>query len=166
MSCKRCRLSETRRCITVPWYSSPARIPCDIVFICEGPSKVGEMFGHPMGGQELKLLNSLMVDAQLEAKQHVSYMITSMILCRATDEKNGEGRAARSDEILACQFNFLRSLPSLSKRVVFIGKSVQKFYKKQFPYARMIQHPSFLMKQGESWRTLTARILCEVIREG
>jgi uracil-DNA glycosylase len=124
-----------------------------------------------MGRSDIRLLTDMVTEACEELAVPVPrWAVTSMILCRPTNSKNGEIRPALSDEILACSANLMMYFREKKPRMVlFIGATVARYYGKEFPEARMIQHPSFVLKMGgrsSTYFTMYMRTIAGTIKSG
>ena len=90
MSCKACRLSESRR-NPVP---GEGPVPSQVMFVGEAPGRREDELGRPFVGQAGRLLDRLLALAGLERG---SVYITNVVKCRPPGNRD-----PREDEITAC----------------------------------------------------------------
>ena len=121
-----------------------------------------------MFGPEGQLLEILFADAFRILKiEPLDIFVTSIVRCRPVDIKRGPTREPNSNEILACTNRVLTVMHKTRHKYIFlIGKVVQKFYKKEYPDAAVLQPIRFLLKQGgkaSPWYNSNLRIILETL---
>ncbi len=144
LSCRRCRLAETRRSVVL----GRGVLPADVVFVGIGPGKVEDMIGAPFVGPSGALLDRAI---DLAGGSHTRTYFTNIVACHPTDACRGPNRDPRPDEVTAC-----RELLSLSlalaepKRIVVLGKLTRSETKAVCPDAIAMHHPRYVMESGGS----------------
>lgn len=123
---------------------------CSLAFLAESPGAAEAALGEAMVGKDGKLLDLMVSEAAAALQiEKPSYFTTHMVLCRPIDSIGGMNRAPEKEEILSCAPNVMQIINAARPRVVvFIGKLPEKYYRKEFPGACSIMHPSFLIKTG------------------
>lgn len=142
--CFKCGLSKTRKKQVV----GRGVLPCQVLFIGEGPGKSEDCQGTAFYGASGELLN----DAILLFKDGSipSYFITNVVQCRPTEKMDGPNRQPAIEEALACQSNLLsvyhRANPAA---VVLLGKVAARFTIRLFDcQVFRLDHPAFILRKG------------------
>lgn len=142
-------------------------MPANVLYIDEAPGKSEDLTGEAFIGPSGALLNSLMLDATREATLPAipSFYIINTVLCRPTDEKQGDNRTPSPLEICACTENVMRIVKKVNPRLtICIGKIAEKYYGKEFGLTFNIQHPSYILRIGGKNTPIykhNFRLLCE-----
>jgi uracil-DNA glycosylase family 4 len=149
--CPGCELQGHRKCQVV----GRGKTPAEVLFIGEGPNKTEDLLGQLMVGPPGALLDEMIKDASVLINETTpTYYLTNGVLCRpwiwdVYNKDFNRNREASKQEILACMPNIIEIArivkPSL---VVFIGRSIEKFYRKEFPDNVHISHPEFHLSFG------------------
>jgi DNA polymerase len=165
--CQKCSLAQTRRQIVI----GRGEVPADILMLGEGPGIAEDLVGEAFAGPSGALLDRMILDARTVSCDELdqpSIFMTNIVLCHPTEEFAGDNRTPKQNEVLACAKNIMEIYKVVSpKRVVFLGDEAAYYYKKEFPSAIKIHHPSYLLRTGglESRHYLHAvRLLSDVIR--
>lgn len=166
MNCGKCKLHKTRKRVVSNFGSNEA----DVLVILDYPSNVDETLGTLFSGKVKLLFKKMLMEAsQALGKPVPGFYVTAILKCRPTDKKNGDSREPKTQEILACAPQFFSSLSvNPYKCVFFVGKLVDKFYRKEFTYARVLQSIHFLEQQGgniSAWYQTNLRIMMEALDE-
>ncbi len=151
-TCECCALHKTRRQVVI----GKGSVPADVLFLGEAPGKTEDLFGYPFVGPSGRLLDDMLLDSVelIRRERHAdwkmpSYFIANTVMCHPTDEKYGENRAPKPEEVVSCADNLQRVVRLVKPRLVlFLGRVAEKYYKKEFPHNAYIRHPSFLLRQG------------------
>ena len=139
-NCKRCELHRFRRNIVV----GRGVIPAQILFMGEAPGRSEDLTGESFRGRAGRILNKLILDAQI-----TSFYIVNTVLCRPTDERQGDNREPSESEVLACTDNVMSIVKKVNPElVILLGKVAERYYGKEFPDAVCLHHPAFLLRQG------------------
>lgn len=150
-TCTRCELHQYRRRV-VTGRGINADNGVDLVLIGEGPGTKEDLAGQAFVGPAGKLLDVMLnkactLDNGMIRKP--SIWLTNAVLCHPTSERFGKNREPYKTEVFACYPNVLKIVNTCNPHaVVFVGKVPQKYYKKEFPGAFHIVHPSFLLRTG------------------
>jgi len=142
--CFKCGLSKTRKKQVV----GRGVLPCQVLFIGEGPGKSEDCQGTAFFGSSGELLNDAI---NLFSGGNVpSYFITNVVQCRPTDNMDGPNRQPSIEEALACQPNLM----SVYKRanpaaVVLLGKVAARHTIRLFDCRVFrLDHPAFILRKG------------------
>lgn len=140
-----------------------------ILIIVDNPTKTDETIGHILSGKEGKLLDTLFQEAfKILNILPLSYFIIPMISCRPTDEKHGESREPKQDEVLACMHSMLSQIVGCKYKYIFLlGKTSHSYYAKEFPEAVKLQSMKFLVDdggRGSSWYLSNLRLVMEGLK--
>lgn len=140
-----------------------------ILIIVDNPTKADETIGHILSGKEGKLLDTLFQEAfKILDIIPLTYFIIPMINCRPTDEKNGDTREPKQDEVLACMYRMLSQITGCRyKHIFLLGKTTHRYYEKEFPEAVKLQSMKFLSDdggRGSSWYLSNLRLVLEGLK--
>ena len=97
------------------------------------------------------MLDSLMLDATEEASLPAipRFYVVNTVLCRPTNEKQGDNRAPSPLEICLCADNIMKIVAKVNPHLVIcVGKIATKYYGKEFGLTHSIQHPSYILRVG------------------
>jgi len=106
ISCKKCRLHETRRTAVPGEGSKTTRV----MFIGEAPGEQEDTQGRPFVGAAGKLLTELLTSIGLKREE---VFITNIVKCRPPDN-----RPPRKDESLLCKPYLDRQLKLVNPRII------------------------------------------------
>lgn len=165
-SCELCAMSQFRK-NTVPGRGS---LRAQVLFIGEAPGRSEDLLGEAFVGPSGVVLDSLMRDAAKMCEIAVpSFYIVNTVMCRPTDERQGDNRAPTPLEVCNCTPHVMRIARLIKPQiVVYVGKIAEKYYKREFGLSFSIQHPSYILRSGgrESAQYLhNARLLAEAYKE-
>ena len=142
--CDKCHLSETRKQIVI----GRGDMPADVLFIGEAPGRSEDLLGEPFIGQAGKLFEKILYGVRATLKNNFTYYITNTILCRPCSPED-ENRPPSPEEVLQCRPNLLSVVKKVNpKKVVFIGKIADLYFRWMFPGALTILHPAYLLRTG------------------
>jgi|WetSurMetagenome_2_1015567.scaffolds.fasta_scaffold40621_6 uracil-DNA glycosylase family 4 len=144
-SCTLCALSKTRRTIIIGYGCC---LPCNILFIGEGPNKVDDLIGHLIFSQESKLLDEMIIKSGLN---YCTKYFTNIVLCHPTDSFGGKQRNPTKQEILTCTNNIKLIYKQYKPKIIItIGELPERYYKKFFSSSKTfcIQSLKFLLETG------------------
>ena len=150
-------------------------IPAKLLFLGEGPGKSEDLLGEPFIGPSGRLLEQMMQDAARLADIAIpSHYITNVVMCRPwiwdeDDKDHGENREPFKEEVLACTPNVMRVAEEVKPQyVIFVGKTAERYYKKEFPHHLRILHPAFHLRYGgqtSPYYPQDVRLLSEIFEE-
>jgi DNA polymerase len=146
--CSLCKLSEYRR----KQVNGRGTIPCQLLIIGDNPGIKEDMQGKAFVGPDGKVLDKVMnkactLDGMLIRKP--SFYMTNTVLCHPCDWKYGKTREPRKEEIYACYRNITGIVEACQpSAIILLGKVAQRYFKKEYPEAIHMMHPSFLLKTG------------------
>jgi len=151
------------------------KIPAQVLFLGEGPNKADDSIGEPFTGLERKIITTIIAKASIMANVYVpSYFLSNIVMCRTwntnpNDKEYDRFTAPKKQEILACMPNVMEVVRVVNPQfVVFVGKTGETYYKKEFPDSIRITHPTIhLIYGGISSPTflLDCRKLSEILRK-
>lgn len=145
-TCKKCGLYKTRRNVVI----GEGAVPCDILFIGEAPGKSENLRGKPFIGIAGKIFRQALKDVEVKlGAPFPSHYITNTVACRPCDEKFGDNRQPTKIEVLACKPRVLEiAVLCMPTVIIFLGKVAETYYKKDFPGAYILAHPSRIARLG------------------
>lgn len=137
--CAKCRLASTRRKIA----RGRGNLPCEVLFIGEGPRQTEDLLGEAFSGEAGRLLDQIIKECRVK-----SFYIDNIVSCRPTDSRRGPERSALPDEVLACSRR-LRDIIELASpyAIIWVGDAAERFYGKAYAGYRML-HPAALLRSG------------------
>lgn len=145
--CTACDLHKHRRNVVV----GRGTFPASILYIGEAPGKSEDLLGEAFVGPSGVLLDALMLDASraLNLPSVPSFYLVNTVMCRPTDEWQGDNRQPTPIEVCQCTRNIMSvALVVKPKLVVCVGKVAEKYYKKEFGLTYSIQHPAYILRNG------------------
>lgn len=125
-------------------------IPCDVLFIGEGPGVSEDTLGIPFIGPSGRLLDDAIEETLGFGITIIPrYYITNVVQCRPCNSKDDPNREPTKEEAWQCWPN----LQAIHKKVkpqeiVFLGKVAEKYCKKTWPHAWRLPHPAYLLRRG------------------
>jgi uracil-DNA glycosylase len=142
MNCTKCRLSETRYNVV----KGRGDMPADILFIGDAPSANEDLVGRAFIGPVKTLLGEMMTQADLDK---MTTYFTNVIFCHPTDKKGGENRLPSTEEVMLCRENVEEIIKKVNPiHVILVGDVAKKYFRKRFPRAITITHPTALLRSG------------------
>ncbi len=145
-NCTACNLCKTRKNVII----GRGFIPCDILFLDNSPERNADILGEAFPGEGGKLLDQLILEASIKLTSKIQFniYISSAVLCFPMDD-TGVPREPYENEVLSCMPNIFKIiLEANPKKVCFIGKLAEKYYKNHFPESFSITHPNYMAKTG------------------
>ena len=149
LSCEGCKLKDYRHNVVL----GEGSLPCDLLFVADGPGKNENLLGIPLTGPANHILEEAIriskILAGVEEDKAISIYKTNVVLCRPCDSKTGISRAPSDDEVIAC-FRRLETEVVLAnpKMVVLLGQTVRRCAGRMFPDALVLPHPMSLVNLG------------------
>lgn len=142
LQCERCRLNLTRRKVVL----GRGELPCDILLIGEAPGKTEELLGESFTGQAGVLLDRMLKESKLDT---LRLYFTNTVLCRPANSRMDKNREPNGEEVLNCAPN-VQYIIGLAKpkRVILLGETAKRYFKKEFPDALGLYHPSYILQSG------------------
>ena len=142
IDCKRCGLFEYRKYIVV----GRGYLPCDIMLLGEAPGMTENLTGLAFNGPAGDVLDLMLKESGLDSYK---LFFTNTVLCRPCESHDAENRKPRAEEVLACYSNVLTIVETAKpKHVILLGEVAKAYYKKEFPDANTLYHPSFILRTG------------------
>lgn len=143
-------------------------LPCDILFIGEGPGKTEDLVGFPFVGQAGKIVDNWIqhtlfteVENQddngvgdLVLLSKLKWCITNIVSCRPCDEPGGLNRRPILSEIINCRPRLLEFLEIANpSHIVFLGLTASKSGVHDIGTTRIqkermlhLRHPAFFLR--------------------
>lgn len=123
-------------------------LPCNILFLGEGPGKTEDVVGLPFVGRSGKLLNKWIEGAGKKTK--FTHGISNLVACRPIDEPGGENRAPLPHEKEACQARVVE-LCGIAKPIacVLLGRQAEAA-RVHIPvgWVLSLPHPAWVLRKG------------------
>jgi uracil-DNA glycosylase family 4 len=149
LGCTRCLIGEQAKNHVL----ARGIIPCDILFIGEGPGANEDLLGWPFVGKSGGLLNSW-INYSMRGRQY-TYAITNLVCCRPTEVRGGKtrNRPPATEEIRNCRPRLLEFVNEIAqpRGIVLVGKHAE--FNLPPELARLthvaIGHPSWILQSGE-----------------
>lgn len=120
-TCKKCSIGKkaTRHCLV------RGELPCDILFIGEGPGKIENIAGVPFVGQAGRLLSEWLF-ALREAQPNLRIALTNLVCCRPVDTATKGNRQPDIREIQRCSVRLKQFLAlAQPKAICLLGRLAQ-----------------------------------------
>jgi uracil-DNA glycosylase family 4 len=142
LSCRRCRLAETRRRVVL----GRGVLPADVVLVGIGPGRHEDLIGASFVGPSGALLNKAIERA---GGSGVRAYFANLVACHPTDRARGPNRDPRPDEVVACR-ELLALILSLARPrvVVTLGKLAASEARPLGVGTVAMSHPSYLVQSG------------------
>jgi DNA polymerase len=142
MNCTKCSLYKTRYNLV----EGRGDIPADILFIGQAPGVSEDLHGRAFIGPAGQLLDKMIIDAKID--KYKKYF-TNCILCRPCNSKKESDREPTLEELVMCRENVLTIVDTICTTiVVLVGDVAKRQFRKQFPSAIILTHPSALLRTG------------------
>lgn len=162
--CQKCGLGKaaTKHCL------ARGELPCDILFIGEGPGRIEDIAGAPFVGPAGRLLSEWLFELREEFPK-LRIALTNLVCCRPTIEtgfQTGQNRQPHTHEIQCC-FPRLRRFFQLArpKTICLLGRLTQSWrtklerarFEQSVLHARLLElyHPAFHLRNGRTSETAT-----------
>jgi uracil-DNA glycosylase family 4 len=121
--CDRCSLCETRKNIVLA--RSTHELPCDVLFVGEGPGKSEDIHGKPFWGPAGHLLNNMIARTDL-VKYKLAF--TNLVCCIPLDDEGQETEEPPPESIKACLPRLLEFVALADpKLVIAVGRLAEKY---------------------------------------
>lgn len=147
-NCKECHLSEYRKNVVLIRGRSPAQI----VFIGLHPGKSEDARGIAFAGAVGRFFEDYVIDSwnlTESGRGMPDYCMTYLIGCKPVDKYGGNIREPQEQEILKCRNRFSSIMTEVNPALcIFVGKTVEKYLKLQFPESFTIVDPEYLLRTG------------------
>jgi uracil-DNA glycosylase len=178
--CEDCRLHKTREKVVVP----RGHVPCDILFIGDGPNESEDVIGYTFTGPDGLILDDLIrhamtrlaeertplgkAEVALEILPHsvrgvinLVWCFTHIVVCKPCDTQgiNAQLRDPRKEEIKACSGRLTEFL-ALAKPdlVVCLGRLATKYVVSSADYTLLhLDHPRDIMAKDKEQSDLAAK---------
>lgn len=145
---------DCERCSIGTWAKEhvfvSGQLPCDILFIGEGPGRTENRVGRPFAGKAGLELSRWIDVARSNTPNQWSYALTNTVSCRPCDTRWGSNRVPSTHEIENCSSRLSKTVELASPRgIVLCGQSPMKALlnltlMKQIPHVSVI-HPAALL---------------------
>lgn len=145
-NCQRCPLGE----LAVKHVLARGTLPCQILFIGEGPGPSENVIGEPFVGRAGKLLDKIIEDSFSRVGKRFTFAVTNVVGCMPTDD-GITFRAPTEEEALSCssRLNHFDDMARL-KVVILLGKVAAQYssmYWARTPRLE-VKHPSYILRKG------------------
>lgn len=172
MKCFDCRLSEFRTNMVV----GRGDVPADLLFIGEGPGESEDVIGKPFVGPAGRIFDQIESKVRERTGRTYTRFILNTVMCRPINyfvpedhDDYGKNRAPTQQEVLTCMPRVMRLIRVVRpKRVIFLGRVPERYYRKEFPDGVFIYHPSFHLRLGgmaSPYINRDIRTLSKVVKE-
>jgi len=147
-SCKRCSLHNTRRYVVL----GEGSLPCDVLFVGEGPTRADNLTGRPFSGSSGRVLREAIDDALKRVDRtngQLRLYMTYVVACRPCDSKRENNREPSAREVRTClgRLNAVAQFAS-PQHVVLLGKVAHASCLDLFPGALKLYDPNYIHRQG------------------
>ncbi len=142
-ACADCELSKTRNKVIF----LRGHLPCDILFIGEGPGKTEDALGVPFIGLAGKLLDKLVEPFA----HHHRMAVGNVVGCRPCDSKGGSNRTPTDKELDRCHSKICSEIDLASPvLVVSLGHTSLLSIANSIGKAEIfhLPHPAYLLRCG------------------
>lgn len=160
LNCTSCNLHQHRTKVVL----LRGTVPCDVLFIGEGPGISEDVLGKPFVGPAGKMLDGIIYRAWLTANSKATYALTNLIACIPTDEEGTKVHTPPKEAIKACSGR-LQEIISLCKpkQIVTVGSLSAQWVDKLDLKITIdkIVHPAFILRMHVASRGLEIQ-RCEV----
>lgn len=144
-------------------------IPCDILFLGEGPGRSEDVLGEPFVGRAGKLLDKAIQRAQGVAT--FSYALSNLVACRPCDGQGRGNRPPTPNECENCEPRLKEFVDIANPNlIVLLGNHAQQeLVTKRYVHncnLLMMYHPAYLLRQGgvksPLWKSYVETLLMSV----
>lgn len=141
-TCTRCQVGTWAR-NHVFWRGV---LPCDVLWVGEGPGIYEDEQGLPFVGPSGALLDQLITEAGFDTLRNA---ITNVVVCRACDGPNEGNRAPNKDEVQNC-LTRLEDFIQIARpmAMVTIGKVAERQCTRWTLRRACIRHPAYILRKG------------------
>src|SRR3990167_7599455 len=115
-SWRRCTRCEIGR-LAAKHVFGRGQLPCDVLFIGEGPGKSEDVLGEPFVGISGRILDSWI--AEVISKTTLRWAVTNIVACRPTDRLGGPNRAPTKEEICNCESRLVHFVKEIARPAGF-----------------------------------------------
>jgi len=163
--CQQCPLHKTRNRIVL----CRGTLPCDILFIGEGPGGNEDSLGFPFMGRAGEFLQGILNSVfhphpDLKKNINTTYAITNIVCCRPPENRNPE-----IEEIEACRQRLIDFIQlAKPKWIIQVGKVAKENFPPNLPKlggTLHIRHPSWAMRQRAGDRAAYIRTTQNSLRK-
>lgn len=136
-------------------------LPCDVLFVGEGPGREEDKEGKPFVGRSGKLLDEWIATAFGGVR--MTWAITNVVACRPCEHEHAPNRRPRPKEISNCRprlWEFLQEI-SGARGLVLLGAVAQEACVSMLPGKRFVDlhHPSYVLRCGGLHSTESKRCI-------
>lgn len=142
--CRQCEIGRWAR-NHVFWRGTG--LPCQILFVGEGPGRREDRTGFPFVG-----ISGTILDRMIEEANVTNYAITNLVACRPCNGEYSSNRAPRFEEVAACSerlYEFVEMAKPAG--IVLVGRMTTRLAEiVRLPRVRRItiDHPSYIARRG------------------
>lgn len=151
-ACERCRIGKeaTKHCL------ARGELPCDILFIGEGPGKIEDAAGVPFVGQAGRLLSVWLFDLR-EVQPKLRIALTNLVCCRPIGDATKNNRQPELREMQRCSVRLEQFLAlAQPKAICLLGRLAQSRRPEiDLAWPRLdtcdfleLYHPAFHLRNG------------------
>jgi uracil-DNA glycosylase family 4 len=149
-NCTACPLHETRQNVVL----ARGKLPCDILFIGEGPGPSEDVCAQPFIGPAGQLLDSL-IERALGKDHTYRIAFTNLVACIPLDERGEKFDKPMDEDIRACRPRLEEFLDIAKPKLIFcVGRLASDYaYLGWIPggvYRADIDHPSYLLRMSHN----------------
>lgn len=149
-NCHRCSLHRGRSNVVLVRGS----LPCDVLFVGEGPGVSEDALGIPFVGPAGKLLDRMIAESGVDEYR---YALTNLVACIPKDEEGNKAVEPGKEAIEACSSR-LREIMNLAvpTLVVCVGKLAEKHLPESVAPSKQcsIIHPAAILRLDVSQKSL------------
>jgi uracil-DNA glycosylase family 4 len=119
-----------------------------MLFIGEAPGVSEDILGKAFVGDSGRLLDGMLTAANIPAD---ACFFTNVVLCRPCDDRAGQNREPREDEVFACLNNVFSIVGLIHhEAVVLVGAIAKKYYAARFMGSPILEvtHPAAILRVG------------------
>jgi len=153
--CEACTLCEHRKKVVL--YRG--KIPCDVLFVGEGPGASEDVFGEPFVGPA-----GILLDKMIETASLTDFRLGFTNLVGCLPKYDGVIKDPEQKEIKACSPRLVEMVKLASpKFIVFVGNLAKKFLPKSYPSfdyehnSITIIHPGAVLRMDPSQKPLATQ---------
>lgn len=151
--CSRCPLGE----LAVKHVLARGTLPCQILFIGEGPGPSENVIGEPFVGRAGKLLDKIIEDSFSRVGKRFTFAVTNVVGCMPTDDGT-TFREPLEPEVIACKERLEHlNMIARPKVLILLGKIAEKYTDLSFEETCLysyktptleVKHPSYILRKG------------------
>lgn len=176
--CTRCELHKHRIYVCI----SRGDIPCDVLFVGEGPGESEDSIGQPLVGPAGQMLDDIIEQARCQAptindngNQRVwTVCFTNTVGCIPRYEDGQKAEQPSHESIVACAPRVIELVKMCQPRlIVSVGKVAEDYLDQRYKYSIKVGpipqvhlvHPSHILKGNIAARPLTIKRNVIVLRD-